>query len=267
MIRVAVAGVGTIGSVVCRALIGGIEGFQLVAASSMDVAASRAAIDRPEFDLPFFSLDDLPMQADWVIEALPAACVPSLVTKTLQAGKVAVVISSAALIANPDVLDTVRTAPGRLLVPSGAIAGMDGIAALREGGIECAKIRTSKNPRGYRGAPYVVAQGIDLDAIAKPTTIFSGSVRNAAQAFPANVNVAATLTLATGLSPDAVEADVVADPAATFNTHEIVVEGALGVLRFTIENHPDPANPKTSGLAARSIIALLRRQKAGLWVG
>ena len=112
-----------------------------------------------------------------------------------------------------------------------------------------------------------MANNLDLSAIKEPRQIFSGNALEAAAAFPANVNVAATLTLATRLAPEQVRVEARADPAMTANRHEIEVVGEFSTLRLSIENKPDPANPKSSALAAQSIIALLRRQAAAFSVG
>ena len=126
---------------------------------------------------------------------------------------------------------------------------------------------TTKKPQAYSGAPYIVQEGIDLDAIDTPRMIFAGNARDAAAAFPANVNVAATLTLASRLAAEDVRVEVRADPALQANCHEVTVEGRYSTLHFKLENLPDPANPKSSTLAALSIIAALRRQEAAFWVG
>ena len=264
---IAVAGVGAIGAAVCRALIDGIDGFELVAASALDPDASRALIDRPAFNLPFVPLEDIADRADWVVEALPASAVPALTHQTMAAGKTLVMITSAALLLNPELQGLAGQKGGRILVPSGALAALDGISALAGAGVHRASLTTTKAPKAYGGAPYVVANRIDLAAFTDAATIFTGNALEAAAAFPANVNVAATLTLATRLPPEAVRVEARADPAMTANRHEIVVEGEFSTLRLSIENKPDPANPKSSALAAMSIVSLLRRQNAPLAIG
>lgn len=99
-------------------------------------------------------------------------------------------------------------------------------------------------------------KGIDLSALTGPTLIFQGSALDAVKAFPANVNVAATLFLAAGESD--VQVKVVADPEIQINRHEILVEGDFGRISTRVENIPSPSNPKTSYLAALSAIATLR---------
>jgi len=112
-----------------------------------------------------------------------------------------------------------------------------------------------------------VKEKIDLPGIKDPAAIFSGNAKEAAAAFPANINVAATLCLAARLPPENVQVEICADPNATANRHEITVEGEYSTLRFSVENKPDPANPKSSALAALSIVSLLRRQAGFFTVG
>jgi len=267
MIRIAVAGVGAVGSAVCRALIDGIDGFTLVAASNLDEAQARSLINRPAYDLPFVPMEEIVDTADWIVEALPAAAVPDLTRRAMEAGKTLVMISSAALLLYPEIKSYAGKNGGRIIVPSGALAGMDGINALAEQGIKTARLTTTKPPKAYSNAPHIVKEQIDLAGITTPTTIFTGNARQAAAAFPANVNVAATLSMATRLAPEDVQVEVRADPALTSNRHEVVVEGDFSTLKFTIENKPDPTNPKSSALTAMSIIAALRRQSATFTVG
>ncbi len=263
MIKVGVAGAGAIGSQVCRALIDGIDGFELVAVSDLHPDKASILIDKPSYDLNFVPIAELADHADWIIEALPAREVQRLAENVLPKNKTLVAISSSALILYPEILALTKTG-GRILVPSGAIAGIDGIAALAETGIHSLKIKTSKPPMSYAGAPHVVDHAINLSAITKVMQIFSGNALEAAAAFPANVNVAATLTLASRLKPEQVQVEAWADPSIESNTHEIFVENGQSKLSYKIENIPSPKNPKSSALTALSVIALLRRQTAPL---
>ena len=153
----------------------------------------------------------------------------------------------------------------RVLVPSGALAGLDGVKGLKELGIEKSVIASTKPPRGFEGAPYVDKMGINLAQIESKTRIFEGSALEAAKGFPANVNVAATLSLA-GIGAEQTRVEIWADPQAKGNSHEITVTGEFSTLHARIENRPDPANPKSSMLAAQSIVAVLRDMNNALVV-
>ena len=258
---VGIAGLGAIGSAVARALIDGIGGLELIAASDVE--------PNEEFDIPLVSFEELCERCDIIIECLPPAIVPELAKEALKHQKTLILISSCALLMFPEILDTHNSIPkpkqGRIIVPSGALAGIDGIKALKELGIQKSIIASTKHPRGFSGAPYVDKMGIDLTQIQTKTRIFEGNALEASKGFPANVNVAATLSLA-GVGAENTQVEIWADPQAKGNSHEITVSGEFSTLTARIENMPDPANPKSSMLAAQSIVAVLKDMNSALVV-
>lgn len=257
--RIGIAGAGAIGSAVARALTSpeGIKGFILECISDPNV-------DK-DFGVPNVDFDELIQTAELVVECLPAKIVPRLAHKVFESGKDIVMISSAALLIYPEILEWHSASKSRLYLPSGALSGLDGVKAMKELGIQSSKIATTKPPKGYTGAPYVVQNDINLDAITENTCIFSGNALEAAKGFPANINVAATLSLA-GIGPEDTKVEIHADPSAKGNAHEITVSSEYSTLTSRIENMPDPANPKSSVLAAQSIVATLRDMTRALVV-
>jgi len=145
----------------------------------------------------------------------------------------------------------------RVYIPSGAIAGLDALKAAAAAGLDEVSITTTKPPQSLKGAPYVIQKKINLENIKGRTLIYDGTAAEAAPLFPANVNVALTLSLA-GLGPVKTKARVMADPNTTKNTHEVFARGRFGTLTVKIENVPFPTNPKTSWLAALSAIRKIR---------
>ena len=144
-----------------------------------------------------------------------------------------------------------RAFGARILLPSGAIAGLDGMAALRVGGIDRARYTSSKPPLAWRGT---AAEGmIDLDRVTAATAFFTGSARAAARLFPQNANLAATVALA-GIGLDRTEIVLVADPAAAGNTGRIEAAGPHGTLDVTVGGPAAAGNPKTSAITALSIV-------------
>jgi aspartate dehydrogenase len=139
-----------------------------------------------------------------------------------------------------------------LYVPSGAIAGLDGIKSACVGQIIHVTMTTRKPPNGLEGAPYLVQKGISLAGLTKEKEIFSGSAREACKGFPANVNVSAAVSLA-GIGPDQTRIRILAVPGLQCNCHDIEIEGEFGRLHVHIENVPSE-NPKTGKLTALSII-------------
>lgn len=249
--RIGIAGTGAIGSAVARTLTSseGIKHFILECVSDPNV-------DK-DFGVPNVDFDELVQTSELIVECLPAKIVPRLAHKVFEANKDIVMISSAALLVYPEILEWHAASKSRLFLPSGALSGLDGVKAMKELGIRSSKIATTKPPKGYAGAPYVVSNDIDLEAITENTCIFSGNALDAAKGFPANINVAATLSLA-GIGPEETKVEIWADPSAHGNAHEITVQSEYSTLTSRIENMPDPANPKSSILAAQSIVATLR---------
>jgi aspartate dehydrogenase len=124
---------------------------------------------------------------------------------------------------------------------------------------------TRKPPNGLAGAPYLVANGISVDGLNEAKRVFSGTAREAAAGFPANVNVAAALSLA-GIGPDRTMIDIWADPSVTRNCHVIEVDADSASFTLSIENVPSE-NPKTGKIVALSVLAALRKLHAPLAVG
>ncbi len=262
---IGIAGLGAIGSAVGRALLKNIDGLNWIAASDLNYDPKT----HPEFNVPNLSFEQLCDQCDIIIEALPPAVVPQLAKIALEKQKTLIVISSCALLMFPEILEnlnsTHRFKKGRIIVPSGALAAIDGVKGLKELGIQKSVIASTKHPRGFVGAPYVDKMGIDLAQISVKTKIFEGNALEAAKGFPANVNVAATLSLA-GIGAEKTRVEIWADPNAKGNTHAIMVQGEFSTLRCSIENTPDPNNPKSSMMAAQSIVALLKDMNSALIV-
>ncbi len=258
-VKVGIAGVGAIGGAVARALVSdaGIDGFVLDCISDPDA--------KPSFDVDNVDFDVLVSRCDLVIECLPAHVVPVLAEKVFAVGVDVVFISSAALLLYPHILEQLKASQSRAYVPSGALCGLDGVRAMQEMGIEEAVIASTKPPGGFACAPYVVSRSIDLLDIDQKTLLFEGNALEASRGFPANVNVAATLSLA-GIGAERTRVEIWADPAAVGNAHEITVKSAYSTLVSRIENMPDPDNPKSSVLAAQSIVATLRNMHSAVMI-
>jgi aspartate dehydrogenase len=153
----------------------------------------------------------------------------------------------------------------RIRVPSGAVAGLDGMKGAREGGITSVTMETRKPPRGLAGAPWIEQQKIDLDSITKETLVFEGPATEAVKAFPANVNVVAAVSLAS-IGPARTRIKIYAVPGQERNQHRVTVEGEFGRLTIEIENVPSE-NPRTGKLSYLSAIAMLRELGASVQIG
>jgi aspartate dehydrogenase len=153
----------------------------------------------------------------------------------------------------------------RILVPSGAIVGIDGLAAARHGGLTRVVYSGSKPVNAWRGT--AAEKSVDLDKLSEPKTFFEGSAREAASRYPMNANVTATVALA-GIGFDETRVRLIADPTARGNLHALEYEGSFGHARIRIQGKPSPTNPKTSMLTALSLWrTLLDETGAAIRVG
>lgn len=265
-LRVAVGGLGAIGLQVARALDQGIDGLALsaVSANNKERAAARVAGFRaPPAVLDLAALADA---ADIVVECAPAAVFRQVALPAVEAGRIFMPLSVGQLLLHEDLIARARESGARILVPSGALLGLDAVRAAAQGTIHSVTMVTRKPPKGLKSAPLVVEQGLDLDSLEAPLCLFEGSAREAAKGFPANINVAVALSLA-GIGPDRTTVEIWADPAVTRNTHTIRVDSDATRFEMTIEGIPSPDNPATGLLTPLSVIATLKGLVSPLKVG
>ena len=197
--------------------------------------------------------------ADIIVEAASQDAVRAFGKAILEAGKDLMVMSVGALADRDFLADLLQAAAKkgcRIYVPTGAIAGVDAIRSVKNL-LDSVTLTTTKSPKALAGAPFFETGKIKLDEITKSTVIYEGTAAEAVRAFPANVNVAAVLSLA-GMGVDKTKVRIVADPQATTNQHEIAAAGSFGEIKITVNNVPSPGNPKTSFLAVLSAVECLR---------
>jgi aspartate dehydrogenase len=197
-----------------------------------------------------------------VAEVAGQAAVAEHGDKVLRSGIDFLVISVGAL-ADPALLGRLKSAAhdgnSRILLPAGAIGGIDAIAAMRVAGLTSVRYRSRKPPAAWRGSP--AERVVDLGALTQRTVLYKGTAGEAALLYPQNANVAAAVALA-GLGFDATEVELVADPDAPGNVHEIEAEGAAGRFAIQLQGKPSRSNPKTSALAAMSVARALLNERA-----
>jgi aspartate dehydrogenase len=263
--KVAIAGLGAIGLKLARALDAGVPGLQLVAVAARDHAKAEANIKGFRAPPKIVPIADL-AQADIIVEAAPAAVFEQIARTAIAAGKVFVPSSVGALLPRMQLVEEAKRTGARIVVPTGALLGLDAVRAAAEGNVSSVTIETRKPPRGLAGAPYLEQRGIDVTAIDKPTRVFKGNAFDAASGFPANVNVAAALALA-GIGPERTMVEIWADPGVTRNTHTIRVEADAARLTMTIENVPSEENPRTGRITPLSVLACLKGLVSTLKVG
>jgi aspartate dehydrogenase len=266
-LKVALAGFGAIGGALARRLDRGITGLRLAAISARNLEKAR---DRADDDLahpvPVLPPEALPDYADVVVECAPATAFRTIAEPALRAGRILMPVSVGALLEHADLIELARTNGARIVVPTGALLGLDAVRAAAEGEIHSVRMITRKPPGGLAGAPHLERHGIRLEGLSEPLKVFEGTAREGARGFPANVNVAAALSLA-GIGPDRTRLEIWADPGVTRNTHRIVVEADSARFEMQIENVPSEENPRTGKITALSVIAALRGLVASLKIG
>lgn len=265
MTRVAIAGLGAIGRVVARRLADGLPGLKLACIASGDRAKAQAWLDSEEIDCPLVELREFPDRSDLAVECAPASVFEPICRPMLEAGKSVMVLSAGALLKHPHLIDLAKATGGQIVVPTGALLGLDAVTAAAEGEIKSVRMITRKPPNGLAGAPYLVAHNISVEGLNEPKRVFAGSAREAAAGFPANVNVAAALSLA-GIGADRTTIEIWADPTVDRNCHTIEVDADSANFSLTIANVPSE-NPRTGKITALSVLAALRKLHAPIRVG
>ena len=264
--RVAIGGLGAIVMAVARSLDQGIEGLTLSAVSARDTEAAVKRLTGFRHPPPVVALEDLAELAEIVVECAPAAVFERVAEPAIRAGRTFVPLSCGALLSRPDLVDLARGTSARIIVPTGALLGLDAMRAAAEGQIHSVRMITRKPPGGLKGAPYLAENNINLDDLDEPLKVFEGSARDGAKGFSANVNVAAALSLA-GIGADETSLEIWADPALVRNVHRIEVDADSANFSMTIDNVPSEENQRTGRITALSVMACLRGLTSTLKVG
>jgi aspartate dehydrogenase len=253
---VAIAGLGAIGLPLARALDAGFDGMRLIAVACRDPVKGRANLAGFHAAPRIVEIPDL-AEADIVVECAPAAIFERIAVPALEAGRIFIPASAGALLPRMHLVKLARQTGARIIVPTGALLGLDAVRAAAEGCVDSVTIETRKPPMGLIGAPHLEKHGIDVMDLIQPLLVFEGNALDAAAGFPANVNVAAALALA-GIGPIRTQVRIWADPGVCRNIHTITVEAEAARFTMTIENVPSVENPKTGKLTALSLLACLR---------
>jgi aspartate dehydrogenase len=256
-LRVALGGLGAVGLPVARRLAAGLPGLSLAAVSARDPDRAAARLQALAIAVPIVPLAALAEDADIIVESLPSAFFRAVAEPALDAGRLFLPLSVGALLDHPDLVERAKRRGARIIVPTGALLGLDAVRAAAEGEIRSLTLVTRKPPAGLAGAPYLVERGLSLAGLDRPLKLFEGTARDGVRGFPANVNVAAALALA-GIGPDRTRLEIWADPGIERNTHRIELEADSVRLSMTIENVPSPENPRTGRITPLSVIACLR---------
>ena len=262
---IGIVGCGAIGRALLREADAGGLGIPVAGVTSRTERSARKFLDTLNNPPDYLEWSELIAGSDLLVETAGGHVVPQLAKDSFAAGKDLMVISIGVLLDHPEIIEQAKGSGCRLIAPSGAIAGLDGIKSACAGRVDKLEMVSSKPPTALEGAPYLAEKGISLAGLDQETEIFSGSAREACRGFPANLNVSAAVSLA-GIGPDKTRVRIVAVPGLERNCHDVTVEGEFGLLRVHIENIPSE-NPKTGRLTALSIIRSIRDEADPLKIG
>lgn len=262
-----VIGYGAIGRVLVAELAktgGGIELPLLVRAKYLDEARSEVP---PGVEVHSTAEAFLACRPEAVIEAAGAGAVAEIAESVFEADADLVVASASAL--TDDALygriAAMAQARGRqAVVASGALGSLDILAAMAAAGLHSVTYRGVKPPAAWRDTP--AEKVCDLESLTSATAFFSGSAREAAQSFPKNANVAALVGFA-GLGLDGTRVELVADPNAVANRHEVVAMGETGEMRFEVAGKAAQGNARTSATTAYSLLEAARSRSSPIVIG
>jgi aspartate dehydrogenase len=266
VLNVGIAGFGTIGKVIGKALDDGISGLKLIAVTSGNLDKAKKNMANFTNPAPVVSVDELIKNADIIVECAPTSAFMSVAEPSLRQGKILVTVSGAAILQNPGIVETAKSHGGKIVLATGALLGLDAVRAAAQGEIHSVKMVTRKPPTSLLKAKYVIENDIDLSNLSQPLRLFKGSAREGAELFPSNVNVAAALGLA-GIGADETQLEIWADPSKVRNTHNIKVDACSASFELTIENVPTIENPGTGRITALSVLAALESLSTPLRVG
>jgi len=269
MLDVGIVGCGAIGTILARFITEDASGLRLVSISDRHIEKSERLASTLTPQPLIESVSQMAEHTDIIVESASVSAVPEVARTALSHGSQVMIMSVGAL-ADPELrselVELAKKNNTKIHVPSGAIIGIDGIKAAKIVGMKRVVLKTRKHPESLKDAPYIKEKRINLDSLTEETLIFTGTAREATTAFPTNINVAATLSLA-GIGPEKTSVEIYADPHLARNVHEIEVEGSFGRFTTRVENVPSSENPRTSYLAALSAIATLKKMTEPLQIG
>jgi aspartate dehydrogenase len=269
MLQVTLIGFGAIGQSLCRRLHGS-ERLRIshVVLRPQDIDAAQVILDElaaQNGSQRAMAVTAVPADARLVLECAGHAALTEHVLPALARGVECAVVSIGALAEPglPEQLEAAAAAGGtQVHLLSGAIGGVDAIAAARLAGLTQVTYTGRKPPSSWAPVASADAPGLEPNspqALVNPTQvaiILEASAREAARLYPKNANVAATVALA-GLGLDATRVRLLADPGVTENIHEIHAIGAFGEMKIEMRGKPLADNPKTSALTVLSALRFL----------
>jgi aspartate dehydrogenase len=269
MLKVGIAGFGTVGRAVATALSAGkIAGIELVGVGVRDLDKARAAAGALSLPaLKFVPLAQLPAMCEVVVESAISASFPEIARTVLSAGKDLICVSAAGFLQIPEVAELAQRNKARVQIASGAMPGLDILRSAAEGTIRSVHLKTRVQTQSLASEPYVLAQGVDYRQAPppEPIKVFDGTAHEAARHFPRHLNVAVSVSLA-GIGFERTHIELWLDPTIGGAIHRLEIESEEVGLTLISRNVPS-VSAKTSRIVAPSILAALRARVATIRVG
>lgn len=259
-IKIGIVGCGTIGTELAKKICDEFK-ERAILASLFDKEIEKAFRLQSRLKkkkIVCLNLEDLIGRADLVIETASVESSFEIAKAAISAKKDIFVMSTGGLLEHPEIFSLAKENDCSIFIPSGAVCGIDGIKAANLGKINKVILTTRKPPQAFKGSPFILKNRINLDSIKEETLLFEGKALDAVIAFPQNINVAATLSIA-GAGQENTFVRIITSPEYKKNIHEIEIEAESGDIYTRCENLPSPENPKTSYLAILSAIATLKQ--------
>lgn len=258
--KIALIGNGSIAKIVSQFCAENQKRFTIVGA--LGLSKDKASVGSHAVVYKFEEL--LALAPDLVVECAGHSAVAAYAVPLIKRGIDQIIISTGSL-ADVALLDAIQAAMRntevKVKLPAGALPGVDALSSAKLAGLTRVTLRSAKPPEAWKGTPAEALH--NLQAIQAPLVIFSGTAREAAMMYPKNANVAATAALA-GIGFERTKVELLADPGLACNTHHLEAEGKFGSMVLTIDANPSPVNPRTSHIAALSIMRLLDSETAGI---
>lgn len=249
--KVGIVGCGTIGSAVIKeVLIPNKKKIKSIFIYDKDkIKLKNLRLKFPELKI-LNSLNQLVLQSDFIIESASIPCVVQLLPLLRKYKKDGLIMSTGGLLGKENFLKRASREGIEIIVPSGAIGGIDVINTIRGSGIQELTLSTYKPIPALKSSPYVKKRRLELDRIKDKELIFEGGVKEAIKGFPQSINVSATLLLATGIEDFKIK--IYACRNLKTIVHKIELKSKVTNLKLEFQNHPSRENPKTSALAIAS---------------
>lgn len=267
-IKIGIIGCGAIGSRIAKSIKNELSHYCLLK-GLYDIVPQKAeelAKSLKTRNLVCHSTGELISRCQFVVEAVNSPETERILSQILKARKGILVMSVGRILNAKSLFSLANRNKCPVLIPSGAISGLDAVKAASQVKIKHITLTTRKSPAGFAQSEYLTRKGIQLKNIRSETVLYDGNVDKAIKFFPQNINVAATLALASG-ALDKIRIKIIASPEHKTNSHEVVIEGDFGKMISRTENVVCPDNAKTSYLAVLSAIRTLKQHFERIKIG